>query len=114
MLEMRVATKEDVEQFYGKDPEFTFKGFTGVQDGEIMGVCGVYFIQGIAVVFSEIKEGISKKLVVMGIRKIMELADSLPYKVYATTETSQHLLIKLGFRETTIRGVIGRVYERVK
>ena len=112
MLELRKAIPEDVKEFYGKNSVFSFKGYTGVQDGKVVGVVGIYYIQGVAVVFSEIKEGISKKLVVMGIRKIVEDMNDLTYPVYAVTRESEKLLIRVGFKPTGVSGPCGKVYIR--
>ena len=54
-VEIRTATAADVQEFYGKPPLFSMRGFAGVWDGAVIGLGGVYRMDDRYVAFSDLK-----------------------------------------------------------
>lgn len=98
----RPATRADFSDFYDEVPGVSARAWVVEVDGEVKGVGGVYFQSGRAMAFSEFKDGLSKRLKVMGARKIMEIVCGCSCTVYAYEGpflTAPKLLEKLGFEK---------------
>jgi hypothetical protein len=54
-IEIRPATAADVEEFYGRPPLFSMRGFVGVKDGVVIGLGGVYRMDDHYIAFSDLK-----------------------------------------------------------
>lgn len=103
---IRPATYADAVAYYGGDPVSSFKGYAVDLDGEIIGICGVFYHEGRPIAFSEMKEPMRRyiKARAMACRILLKLFDSIGGKVYAfasdTEPTAPYLLAKLGFKPT--------------
>jgi hypothetical protein len=100
MVKIRPATGDDAMRYYGKQPPFSFRGFVGEEDGEILGIGGVYRYGGMMWAFCEISEaGRSKRKSIMKVaHKVMELIDGKTvYAQAANLPTAPSFLERLGF-----------------
>jgi hypothetical protein len=106
VIEFRTATPKDVTEYYGGLPAFSFKGMVAVEDGEVIGVGGVYRYAGVPLIFSERKGQMRKHLKARAkaVRILISFAESLGPVVYAVPDpiepTAPYLLAKLGFKPT--------------
>lgn len=99
MLHIRPATREDMERFHPQVPK-SARVLAGERDGEVIGVGGVYFDNGAAVVFSGFCERVSKREIVKGAKAIMALAAGVKGPLYARqdpTEAAARTLAHFGF-----------------
>lgn len=100
---IRTATAQDAAAFFGKAPDYSFRGYVADLEGEIVGIGGVFYYDGLAVAFSEMREPMRKhkKSIVKACRILTELFDKLGGNVYAvacpTEPTAPNLLARLGF-----------------
>lgn len=103
MVNIRVATDEDIVKFYGKRPSHSMRAIVGELDGEIIGIAGIFFNGVCIVVFSEILP--AARAYPFGIYKVarrikdMLVQKSLPAVAIADpkVEGSCALLEHLGF-----------------
>ena len=115
---LRPATAKDAVAFYGKTPPFSFRGFVADLDGEVVGICGVYYEKHRPVAFSEMRDAMRpyKKEIAKACRMLMQLLNQLGGSVYAfacpTEPTSGYLLAKLGFKPTGMLGPHGDILVR--
>lgn len=107
MVEFRRATYEDAVAFYGKPPEMSFKGYVAVEDGEVIGVGGVFYDElRRPIAFSQMKDAMRSRTKdkAKAVRILMTFAHSLHKRVYAVADpgepTAPRLLKRLGFRPT--------------
>ena len=54
VCEIRPATAEDFQEFYGRPAPFTLRAIVVVKDGKPVGFGGYYLIDGAALVFTDI------------------------------------------------------------
>lgn len=99
MCEVRPATAEDFQAFYGRPAPFTLRAIVVVKDGELVGFGGYYLIDGAALVFTDIKPGIGKKDIIRGARETMRLAlaSGIPLVAQGSEPTSESALKHYGF-----------------
>ncbi len=115
---LRRATAADAEAYYGASPLFSFRGFVAEVDGELAGIFGVYYQDGLPVAFSEMRDAMRphKKAIAKACRMLMQFLNQLGGPVYAfaspTEPTSGYLLAKLGFKPTGEMGPYGDVLVR--
>lgn len=106
MITFKPLTREAITEFYDRPPKRTYRGYTAVLDGKIVGIGGVYFDCGVPMAFSDLRDEMSsdKKAIARGIRILLSLYDSLGYTVYAFASpkypTSRRLLERIGFIPT--------------
>lgn len=101
----RTATQEDALAFYGRPPDYSFRGVVAVLDGRVVGIGGVYRDAGRPIVFTDMKDEMRehRRARAKAVRIMIELADRHPivYAVASPDEpTSGPLLAKLGFEPT--------------
>ena len=99
----RPATSADARLWFCGTPASSFRGYVAVIGGEIAGIGGVFYHQGIPVAFSEMSDKMraSKKSIARAIRVLERMFDSIGSPVFAFANqkepTSAGLLAKLGF-----------------
>jgi hypothetical protein len=99
----REATSKDARDWYGMDPPMSFRGYVAEVTGEVVGIGGVFYMNGIPIVFSDMKKDkrLDRKSIVRAIRLLIQLIDSNYRIVFAfpsdEEKTSKALLVKLGF-----------------
>lgn len=114
----RRATAADVLAFYGHPPVVRMRGIVAEQDGRAVMLGGVYYHDGIPVVFSELKPEARKcrKAIARGVRIVMDFAEGLHPLLYAIPNmqepTSVGLLCRLGFRPTGVVTSKGEYFVR--
>lgn len=117
-VNIRPATAEDARTFYGGAPKMSFRGFVAELDGELVGLGGVYYQNGVPIAFTEIRPAMRpyRKAIAKGCRMIVKLLDDLRGPVYAvacsTEPTAPYLLAKLGFKPTGLFGPHGETLVR--
>lgn len=103
MVEIRPATKEDIDELYGHRHKYSMRAITAVIDGLPVGIAGVYY-DGVSVVaFSVIKPEL--RVYPFAIYKAARMVKNMIKKnkvpAYAVAdpkiEGSSELLIHLGF-----------------
>lgn len=102
----RPATRADILGFYGRIPDKSVRARVLEQDGEILGVAGYYMAGGTAVVFSDMKPGISKMTIWRESVAMMKTI-KMPALCHAS-DGSGPFLERLGWRPV---GPDGEVYE---
>lgn len=102
-MEILPATLEDFVALYGHAPPYSFQGFTVHDQGQPVGMGGLYYSNGALVVFSRINAVISRRVIVQVCRKVMTLARERGAQVYAMRDpaiaTSAGLLAHFGFEQ---------------
>lgn len=89
-----------------------------MKDDEIVGIGGVYYIDGVPVAFSDMKPTLRphKKSQAKACRILMQLLDKIGAPVYAVAcpaePTAPYLLAKLGFKPTGVFGPQGETLVR--
>jgi hypothetical protein len=115
---IRPATEKDARQYYAGRPMFSFRGYAAEMDGEIVGLCGIYYQDGIPIAFSDIRDALRprKKTLAKACRMLQRLIDKVGRPVYAvacgTEPTAPYLLAKLGFKPTGVFGPEGETLVR--
>jgi hypothetical protein len=98
---IRPVKQRDVVEFYGKPLPVTIHGVVSEnEDGEVMGIAA-YFIKGhLAILFSDIKDGISPKEVVRGTRTVLDLVKDRRLKIVALADEEHAPLLRhFGFEK---------------
>lgn len=114
----RRATPADAVAFYGTPAKMSFRGFVAELDGEVVGIGGVYYDNGVPIAFSEMRPPMRKykKAMAKACRILTRFFDQLGGKVYAiacpTEPTAPYLLAKLGFKPTGLIGPHGETLVR--
>jgi hypothetical protein len=115
---IRPATDKDARSYNGKRPLYSFRGFVAEKDGEVLGMCGIYFQAGVPIAFSDLRPELRahKKILAKGCRIVQRLIEELGRPVYAVAcdkePTAPYLLAKLGFRPTGVFGPYGETLVR--
>lgn len=114
----RQATPTDAVAFYGAPAKMSFRGFVAELDGEVVGIGGVYYDNGVPIAFSEMRPPMRKykKAMAKACRILTRFFDQLGGRVYAvacsTEPTAPYLLAKLGFKPTGLFGPHGETLVR--
>lgn len=114
----RRATAQDALVFYGKTPPMSFRGFVAELDGEVIGIGGIYYNEGVPVAFTDLGEPMRKhkKAIAKACRMLTRFFDQTGGKVYAVAcpkePTAPYLLAKLGFKPTGLFGPLGETLVR--
>lgn len=114
----RPATAADAVAYFGGPPKLSFRGFVAELDGEIIGIGGVYYDNGVPIAFSEMREPMRRyrKARAKACRILTRFFDQLGGKVYAvacpTEPTAAALLAKLGFVPIGLFGPHGETLVR--
>lgn len=95
----KLATDDDMTEFYGERPAFTGRAIVFFLDGEIAGLGGWKIDGSSYVVFSEIKEGVKveKSTVFRCARIILDMVSEKNCPMYAVTHNPK-FLERLGFK----------------
>ena len=115
--EIRPATAQDAELFYGKRPIKTMRGYVAIVDDKPIGIGGIYYEAGVMIAFSEMKPEIRnrKRDIARMARMLVGLYDKIG-TVYAAANkdepTAPRLLEKLGFVPTGQTGPAGDILVR--
>ena len=113
----RQATAQDAEDFYGRRPLFSFKGYTAEYHGDVVGLGGIYYQNDLPVAFTDMAAPMrrDKRACARACRLLTEHFDELGHPVYAVPEpTSVKLLAKLGFRPTGRITTLGELLVRTR
>ena len=105
-----VATREDMEAFYGKPMTRSFVAIKGEVDGEVRGIGGAMW-DGYWYAFMDVREDYSARPreFVVGVRRAMELLDKRALRLVATPEREE----SIGFLEHfNFSAIAPGVYER--
>lgn len=118
-IEFRRATAQDAEEFYGRPPLASFRGYAAVEDGKVIGVGGVYYDEfRRPVVFSEMKPEMEKhtKAKAKAVRMLVKFAEEKHRILFAVADarypTSGYLLAKLGFKPTGEMTTMGELLRK--
>lgn len=116
---LRRATYKDAVAYYGQTPPFSFDGFAADLDGEVIAIGGVYYHEGGAIAFSDLKPAIRnhKRFMVLACKMLTKMFDELGTPVYAVASsnepTAPYLLVRLGFKPTGVFGPDGETMIRM-
>lgn len=83
MTEIRWATREDVQQFYGNDHPCSIQAIAVIEDGECIGLGGIYYNGGNCCAFSETKREIGKRTILKALRMFKDMLNRKPCRVLA-------------------------------
>lgn len=117
-ITFRPVTVSDIEGYYNRPLEHSFRGYVAVKDGEVVGVGGVYYAGPTRVAFSEFKDAMrsDRRALVRGVRMLMKFIDTIKGPVYAVANpnepTAANLLSRLGWVPTGIHGPLGETLVR--
>lgn len=83
-MRVRPAVRADFIDFYGSVPPMTVKALTAVDvDDKPMAIGGYYLLGGVALAFTDNREGMRKRDLVRCARELMKLLKRLRCDVYA-------------------------------
>lgn len=112
----REATAAYAEEYYGRQPPFTFRGYVALMDDKPVGVGGVFLHGHTPIAFSEMKEEMRPRLKdkARAARRLEEFIKGYRVPVYAVASepTSVPLLTKFGFTLTGQNAPNGPVMRR--
>lgn len=98
MVEFFPATREMLDEFYGRPMPWTARAYVAVRDGQIVGVGGVAMRGGQHVAFTDHVEGLGKKDAARCARFMERFLREYRVPIFAVcTEGSRRLLERLGF-----------------
>ena len=104
MINIRPATSELLESFYGYRPKHSMKAVVGLNKDEVIGVGGAYIYNGYMVLFSDFKSEVREhyKLSLMkGVYKLLKILKKTQLPLYAlcdrNIEGADRLLRHIGF-----------------
>lgn len=99
------ATEADFVAVYGHRPRYSMQGYAVRQDGRAVAIGGLYTADRRHVVFSQITEPVSRKVIVQVCHKVMTLVRARGTRVFAIRDTSlptsASLLDHFGFQLVT-------------
>lgn len=113
MISFRSATAKDAYEFYGKAPSNSFTGIVAVDEGNIVGIGGLFRHKQHLIAFTDLKPEMRphKKALVKGCRMMINIIKKAKRPVYAvadpTEPTAAYLLAKIGFIPTGLRNEMG-------
>ena len=117
MVELRTATQADVEQYFGKKPDFSLRGVVAVEDGKTIGVGGVYRAGAQIMVFVDMKDEMRKypKLIVKAGKLVLPYINRYTV-VMAYVKPEQEAAMRFakhfGFEDTGEVTTYGKVFIR--
>lgn len=110
---LQPATAEAAEAFYGRPVDYSFKGIIAVEDEKVIGIGGIYRLNGKRVAFTDMKPEMRrhKKVMVKSCRLLMAMIREEKGPVYAVANqdepTAPDLLARLGFESTGVFNEFG-------
>lgn len=105
MIKVLHATPELIRTYYGSDRPRSMRALVAVRDGEVLGVLGMYPINGQQLVFLDMKDELRKhpRVLVDGAKTFMRWAREAKMPVCAwcdhTIPAAKGFLEHFGFRE---------------
>ena len=113
--EILPATKRDIEAFFGTSLPMSVRGVVLRADNEPIAIGGVFTKGGVAIGFSEIKDGISrpKKHIIKAALEVQKLLGKYPQvRAFANADeqSAPRFLEYLGFKPTGEHTANGDVY----
>lgn len=117
MIEVRYATKADIEGYNGGPPFHTMRGVCVEIDGEIKGIAGVYRTDGGQMVFIDMDDELVNhpRVIVKAARMVLSLCERYT-RVLAFAdpekETAERFAEHFGFTPTGGVSEHGKVYVR--
>ena len=87
-IEIVPINSEILRRFYGKDQTPTIRGIAALQDNNIIGVAGIFRMEFGWMLFSDMTPEFlkDKRAIVMSIRALRKLIDSVRLPVYAKAD----------------------------
>ncbi len=110
---LKPATAEAAEAFYGRPVDYSFKGIVAVEDEKVIGIGGIYRLNGHRVAFTDMKPEMRrhKREMVKSCRLLMNMIRDEKAPVYAVANqdepTAADLLTRLGFEPTGLYNEVG-------
>jgi len=85
--------------WFGGPPPFTLRGCVAVRDERPVAIFGVYWLDGVAIAFSEWQPGLDRRTIARCFRRGERLLKDVPGTMYAEPHPGQQatLLARLGF-----------------
>lgn len=110
--EIQPATTEDYVTVCGQSPKFTMRLFKVVDDGRLLGIFGYHYMNGKAVIFSNIHAKMpAKKLFRIAIACMKKISQhGVPLIALASECTAPRFLEHLGFKYVA-SNTQGDIYE---
>lgn len=95
-VEIVPTTAEHMLAMTGANPPLTIKAVTAMRDGKVLGISGVCRVGLCWIAFSELTEEIKqdKRAMVLGLKAVRKIVDSLSLPVIAVPESSEPSLIE--------------------
>lgn len=99
-MKVRPATHADFMAFYGRRPSATCRALVAVNaEGKLLAIGGYYLAQGMAVVFTDHRDEMSKRDRVNGARALVDMLKKLMMDVIAVSEIEDAVALKhFGFK----------------
>lgn len=102
-IEIKRATPELLEKFYGKTPELSQKAVVAVRGDEVLGVAGIYQDHGANVLFSEIRPDIEEDIMkftyrrafTQCMREVIEYAKQSTLPVFSVAKDGRDISCRL-------------------
>jgi N-acetylglutamate synthase-like GNAT family acetyltransferase len=113
-VDIRPATAEDLESFYGSSPKRSMRAFVGVMDGKPVGLAGIYYWGNQVVAFSEVKPEMPRHAIGRGALKVLSMIRRMGVPVLALAQGdipgAPEFLKRCGFEhvDTTCQGEVYR------
>lgn len=86
MTEIRWATAQDVQAYYGRPPAFSMQAIAVLEAGAPVAIAGIYYTYGYALAFSDTKKCIDRRTIVKGLRLFRAMLATKPCRVLAVPE----------------------------
>lgn len=86
MADLRWATQQDVEAYYGRPPPMSMQVIAVLEDGQPVALAGVYYSGGYALAFSDSKKCIDRRTIIKGLRMFRAMMAAKPCRVLAVPE----------------------------
>ncbi len=97
-IAIRPATRADFEAFYGQAPAMTTRALAGEIEGNVVGMAGYYLVGNAVAVFTDFKEGLSKRDIIRGARAAVKLAKKVGVDLIAAQGSDNDALKHFGFK----------------
>jgi len=87
MISIRPATRADALAFWGRLPPMSFRGLAAVDEtGGIVGMAGYYLASGVAVLWTDHRDGMRPRDILRGAAAVVDLTRRLGIEVVALVE----------------------------
>lgn len=102
-IDIKPATEDSIEEYYGRKAPQTIRGFVAVKDDKVVGIAGYYLFDHKIVMFADLNKElkIEKRVLVKGIQMVMDLIENTKLPIYAmcdrSIEGAEMLLSHTGF-----------------